>query len=214
MDDATPGRDRGKLAAAISNAILGIHSEHYGRGASRARTVMGADYVICFLEDIYTPVEKTLIDAGRFAAVKETRSAFQDTMETKFSEAVEEVVDRARHRVDVARRAGDGLRQHGAAEIEHAGRQIAGLASRRREAGADQRQRLLLDDRDQAVPHELQANGGERIVDAHDAAFSNRMAPIGLIRAAKLLGTMVVVSSSAMTAGPGTRLPIVRSSRW
>ena len=34
MDDATPGRDRGKLAAAVSNAILKIHSEHYGRGAA------------------------------------------------------------------------------------------------------------------------------------------------------------------------------------
>jgi uncharacterized protein YbcI len=94
MDDGTLGRERGQLAAAISNAILGIHREHYGRGASRARTVMGADYVICFLEDIYTPVEKTLIEAGRFAAVKETRSAFQDTMETNFSKAVEEVVGR------------------------------------------------------------------------------------------------------------------------
>jgi len=82
------------MAAAVSNAILKIHSEHYGRGASRARTVMGADYVICFLEDINPPDEKTLIEAGRFPAVKETRSAFQDTMETRFSKAVEEVVGR------------------------------------------------------------------------------------------------------------------------
>jgi uncharacterized protein YbcI len=94
MSEATPERDRGKLAAAISNAILKIHSEHYGRGASRARTVMGADYVICFLEDIYTPVEKTLIGAGRFEAVKETREAFQETMRDRFSEAVEELVGR------------------------------------------------------------------------------------------------------------------------
>ena len=94
MDDGTPGRDRGKLAAAVSNAILRIHSEYYGRGASRARTVMGADYVICFLEDIYTPVEKTLIAAGRFAAVRETHTAFQDTMQDNFSEAVEELVGR------------------------------------------------------------------------------------------------------------------------
>ena len=64
-----PPADRGKLAAAISNAIVGIFREYYGRGASRARTVMGADYVITFLEDIYTPVERTLIEAGRFAAV-------------------------------------------------------------------------------------------------------------------------------------------------
>lgn len=86
--------ERGKQAAAISNAIVGIHRQYFGRGASRARTVMGADYVICFLEDIYTPVERTLIEAGRFPAVQETRSAFQDTMREKFSDAVEQVVGR------------------------------------------------------------------------------------------------------------------------
>ena len=87
-------RDRGKLAAAISNAIVGLHRDHYGRGATRTRTVMGSDYVIVFLEDVYTPVEKTLIDSGRFDAVKEMRSAFQDTMREKFSEAVEQLVGR------------------------------------------------------------------------------------------------------------------------
>ncbi len=127
--------------------------------------------------------------------------------------AIEEVIDRAGHRVDVAGRPGHGLRQHRAAEIEDAGGKIAGLARRGREAGAHQRQRLLLDDRDQAVPHQLQANRRQRIVDAHVPIFSNRMAPIGVIRAVKLFGTIVVVSSSAMTAGPGTKLPIVRSSR-
>ena len=76
MDARVDGTgERGKLAAAISNAIVGIHRQYFGRGASRARTVMGADYVICFLEDIYTPVERTLIEAGRFPAVQETRSA-------------------------------------------------------------------------------------------------------------------------------------------
>jgi uncharacterized protein YbcI len=93
-DGASQSRDRGKLSAAISQAILGIHREHYGRGANRARTVMGADYIICFLEDIYTPVERTLIDAGRFEAVRETRSAFQDTMRDNFSAEVERLSGR------------------------------------------------------------------------------------------------------------------------
>jgi uncharacterized protein YbcI len=86
--------DRGKLAAAISNAIVGIFREYYGRGASRVRTVMGADYVITFLEDIYTPVERTLIEAGRFEAVNETRAAFQDTMQERFTSEVEQLVGR------------------------------------------------------------------------------------------------------------------------
>jgi uncharacterized protein YbcI len=87
-------RDRGKVAAAVSNAIVGLHRDHYGRGATRTRTVMGSDYVIVFLEDVYTPVEKTLIESGRFDAVREMRSAFQDTMRVKFSEAVEQLVGR------------------------------------------------------------------------------------------------------------------------
>ena len=95
MDERVNGAgDRGKLAASISNAVVGIHRQYFGRGASRTRTVMGADYVICFLEDIYTPVERTLIDAGRFPAVQEMRKAFQDTMEDKFSAAVAELTGR------------------------------------------------------------------------------------------------------------------------
>jgi uncharacterized protein YbcI len=89
-DNGTEPGERGRLAASISNAIVGLHREYYGRGAKRARTVMGADYIICFLEDIYTPVERTLIDAGRFAAVQETRNAFQETMRGLFTEAVEQ----------------------------------------------------------------------------------------------------------------------------
>jgi len=95
VEEKRNGRgDRGKLAASISNAIVGLHREYYGRGATRARTVMGADYIICFLEEIYTPVERTLIDAGRFTAVQEMRGAFQDTMREKFSAAVEELAGR------------------------------------------------------------------------------------------------------------------------
>jgi uncharacterized protein YbcI len=86
--------DRGKVAAAVSNAIAGMHRTHYGRGPQRARTIMASDYVICFLEDVFTPVERTLIDAGRFETVRETRTAFQDTMREPFSQAVERAVGR------------------------------------------------------------------------------------------------------------------------
>jgi uncharacterized protein YbcI len=95
MDERVNGAgDRGKLASSISNAVVGIHRQYFGRGASRTRTVMGADYVITFLEDIYTPVERTLIEAGRFEAVQETRLAFQDTMRDRFVAEVEQLVGR------------------------------------------------------------------------------------------------------------------------
>jgi uncharacterized protein YbcI len=90
----TDTRDRGKQAATISNALSGLHREYYGRGASRTRTVMGADYVITFLEDIYTAVERTLIDSGRFDAVQHMRHAFQDVMREKFTAAVAQATGR------------------------------------------------------------------------------------------------------------------------
>src|SRR4051794_39383498 len=93
-NEAPEARGRGKVAAEISNAIATLHRTHYGRGPTRTRTVMGSDYVICFLEDVYTTVERTLLDAGKFETVRATRTAFQDTMKDAFSAAVEEAVGR------------------------------------------------------------------------------------------------------------------------
>ena len=43
---------------------------------------------------IYTPVERTLIEAGRFEAVEKTRTAFQETMRPEFTRIVEEFTGR------------------------------------------------------------------------------------------------------------------------
>ena len=63
----------------------------------------------------------------------------------------------------MAGRAGDRLRHHAAAQIEDAGGQIAGLAHRGGERGADHGLRLLLHDGDQAVPHDLAMDLRKRI---------------------------------------------------
>jgi uncharacterized protein YbcI len=86
--------ERGRQSAAISNAITRLHREHYGRGATTTRTIMQRNFVVCFLEDIYTPVERTLIESGRSDAVRETRNIFQDAMGPRFREAVEAATDR------------------------------------------------------------------------------------------------------------------------
>jgi hypothetical protein len=83
---------------------------------------------------------------------------------------VEEMLDRVRHGVDVAGRAGHRLRQHAALTVEHAGREIACLAHRGAERGAHQGLRLLLDHRDQAAPHDLGVNLGKRGVRAGNHA--------------------------------------------
>lgn len=87
------GQNR-RSAQAISNAITKLQHEHYGRGPDSVRTVVGYDHIICFLENTFMPVERTLIDAGETAAVRETRLAFQRAMETRFVTTIEEISGR------------------------------------------------------------------------------------------------------------------------
>jgi uncharacterized protein YbcI len=84
----------GQRARAISDGIQRLHREFYGRGATIARTVMQRDYVATFLEDLYTPAEKTLVKAGESESVKQARWAFQRAMEEQFTKVVEDAMGR------------------------------------------------------------------------------------------------------------------------
>lgn len=86
-------RDR-RTAQAISNAITKLQREHYGRGPDSVRTVIGYDHIICFLENSFMPVERTLLEAGEGDAVRTTRIAFQRAMEGRFKAVVEEISGR------------------------------------------------------------------------------------------------------------------------
>jgi uncharacterized protein YbcI len=91
---AVPTADHGRRAAAVSNAISRLHREHYGRGANSTQTVIQRNYVVVFLDDIYTPLERTLIESGERDTVKVTRQAFQLAMRERFNAAVEQIMGR------------------------------------------------------------------------------------------------------------------------
>jgi uncharacterized protein YbcI len=86
--------DQARQAAAIGNAITRLHRERYGRGATTTRTIFQRNHVVAFLEDIYTPLERTLIEADDWEQVKATRQSFQMAMRSEFSKAVEEITGR------------------------------------------------------------------------------------------------------------------------
>jgi uncharacterized protein YbcI len=90
----TEAAQHARQATAIGNAITRLHREHYGRGATITRTFFQRNYVVSFLEDNYTPVERTLLEAGRQEDVKHTRQVFQTAMKQRFSDAVEEITGR------------------------------------------------------------------------------------------------------------------------
>jgi uncharacterized protein YbcI len=83
-----------RQAIAVGNAITKLHREYYGRGATTTRTLYQRNYLVCFLEDIYAPLERTLIEAGNHDEVKHTRQAFQMAMRERFTNAVEEITGR------------------------------------------------------------------------------------------------------------------------
>jgi uncharacterized protein YbcI len=85
---------RGQLAAAISNAIVGIHSKHYGKGPTKAKTYLIDDTVVCVMQDVFTTVERTLIDNGKGDLVRDVRTTFQYALRDEFIDAVEAIVGR------------------------------------------------------------------------------------------------------------------------
>jgi uncharacterized protein YbcI len=85
---------RGQLAAAISNAMVGIHSRHYGKGPTRAKTYVLEDVVLTVMQDVFTTVERTLIDNGKGELVRDVRTAFQYTLRDEFTGAVEQITGR------------------------------------------------------------------------------------------------------------------------
>ena len=90
ISDSRPGEQ----AAAISNAIVGIFSECYGRGPTKAKTYIFDDYVLTVLEDILTPVEETLVGNGHEGLVRKVRLTFQESVAQRFTAAVAEATGR------------------------------------------------------------------------------------------------------------------------
>ena len=86
--------ERARQATAVGTALTRLHRENYGRGATTTRTIYQGDHLVAVLEDIYTPVERTLIDAGDWEQVKSTRQSFQMAMRKPFTDAVEEITGR------------------------------------------------------------------------------------------------------------------------
>ena len=84
----------GERLAAISNAVVGIFSEYYGRGPTKAKSYLVDNYVLCVLEDILTTVERTLVEKGEEDLVRKVRLTFQEAVADTFTQAVSEIMGR------------------------------------------------------------------------------------------------------------------------
>jgi uncharacterized protein YbcI len=84
----------GAMRSAISQAVVRIHADAYGKGATQAKTYVWDDLVVTVLRDVLTVAERTLIDVDRADAVRDVRTAFQFSLEQRFRAAVEQLTGR------------------------------------------------------------------------------------------------------------------------
>jgi uncharacterized protein YbcI len=88
------GQVDGERLAAVSNAIVSIFSECYGRGPTKAKTYAFDNYVFTVLEDILTTVERTLVDKGEEELVRKVRLTFEEATAERLTGEVEKIVGR------------------------------------------------------------------------------------------------------------------------
>lgn len=89
------GEDIGSISSRVSREIVQLHARLYGRGPTRAKSYVTSEYLLCVLEDVFLPAERTLVDAGRADHVVATRAAFQEAIQDQFIGVVEEATGRS-----------------------------------------------------------------------------------------------------------------------
>jgi uncharacterized protein YbcI len=83
------------LQLALSNEMVKLYKELFGRGPTKARTnFAGPDLIICSLENTLTPAERSMVDMGEHQRLRDMRLFFQHAREKDFCEAVERITGR------------------------------------------------------------------------------------------------------------------------
>ena len=85
----------GELLVALSNRIVGIYKELYGKGPVKVRTWYLEDLILCVVRGGLTRSEMTFVEIGRGDRVVLQRGTFHDAASPVFTQAVEDVTGRS-----------------------------------------------------------------------------------------------------------------------
>jgi uncharacterized protein YbcI len=81
--------------AVVSNALVALHKEQFGRGPTKAHTALaGPDTLVCVFRNALLPAELALVEMGEANRVREARLFYHAATERRFSAAVEEILGR------------------------------------------------------------------------------------------------------------------------
>jgi uncharacterized protein YbcI len=79
----------------ISNVMVRIYKEQFGRGPTRARTFWaGPDLLTTVLEDTLTQAERSLVELGEHERLRDSRTFFQYATTRRFCDPVERITGR------------------------------------------------------------------------------------------------------------------------
>jgi uncharacterized protein YbcI len=86
---------QGEQLAAVTNGIVQLFREYYGRGPNKAKSyLLDERIVVCVLEETMTTVEQTLVEYGHSDMVRQVRLTFQSAMAAEFKGTVEQAMGR------------------------------------------------------------------------------------------------------------------------
>ena len=86
---------RGMELQELSNAMVQVYKEQFGRGPTKARSnYAGPDTLIATIEDSLTPAERNMVALDEHQRVREIRMFFQHAAERAFIDAVERITGR------------------------------------------------------------------------------------------------------------------------
>ncbi len=86
---------RGLELSELSNAMVRLYKEQFGRGPTKARSAYaGPDVMLCTLENSFTPAEQSLVRMGEHQRLRDTRMFFQYATRDEFTQTVEAITGR------------------------------------------------------------------------------------------------------------------------
>jgi uncharacterized protein YbcI len=86
---------RTSILMEVSNAMVRLYKDQFGRGPTKARSYWsGPDAIACFLEDTLTPAERNLANMGQHQRLRDMRMYFQYATLREFCEPVERITGR------------------------------------------------------------------------------------------------------------------------
>jgi uncharacterized protein YbcI len=82
-----------EVLASVANEIVRLKAQYYGKGPTEAKAYLNDNVLVVVLKGGLTTVERTLLEGGDGALVRQVRLRFQEIMEANFVDAVQRLTE-------------------------------------------------------------------------------------------------------------------------